>query len=320
MCNSILVSIIIPLYNNEKYIAHALESCINQEYGNIEIIVIDDGSTDNSSDIVKNYSSKDTRIKYIYQENGGVSSARNNGMSNAKGEYITFLDSDDYLASDTLVKNIQLLESAEDNLDALFFPLTRVDETGNILHTVDKDKLQNISYKEELIVDNKEIYNKISKREIAPIACSIIFRKDKITHKFVNSRYEDTIFIMEFLRNEMKCILSPYGNYYYVDRDGSFIAQNFTPEKWISYTRSLLATIVTGKLLFPDRSKEFENSITSIYYNLKYLKFKKRENTEYSKPLEFLKKDCKYINKFNVRAYVFYIIRCARVVILNIRN
>ena len=88
-----MISIIIPLYNKEAYIANTLESVINQDFIDFEIIIIDDGSTDHSVDIIRTY--KDSRIKLIHQENGGVSSARNHGIEEASGEYITFLDADD---------------------------------------------------------------------------------------------------------------------------------------------------------------------------------------------------------------------------------
>ena len=93
----ILVSIIIPTYNVEKFLYRGIESCINQTYKNIEIIIIDDGSTDNTQNIIKKYSQKDSRIKYFFQENNGVSNARNKGLGIATGDYIIFLDSDDWL-------------------------------------------------------------------------------------------------------------------------------------------------------------------------------------------------------------------------------
>ncbi len=92
-----LVSIIIPVYNVEGYIARCIESVINQTYNKLEIILIDDGSSDNSGKICDEYARKDTRIKVIHKENGGVSSARNAGLDVATGEYIGFVDSDDYI-------------------------------------------------------------------------------------------------------------------------------------------------------------------------------------------------------------------------------
>ena len=94
---SALVSIIIPVYNLEKYIKHCLESVVNQTYKELEIICIDDGSTDGSAEIIKSMAANDPRIKYIYQENAGVSAARNKGLDTATGEYVMFVDGDDYI-------------------------------------------------------------------------------------------------------------------------------------------------------------------------------------------------------------------------------
>ena len=92
-----LISVIVPVYNVEKYLARCLDSIINQTYKNLQIIVVDDGSTDNSSKLCDEYAKKDKRIEVYHKENGGVSSARNIGIKNAKGEAVGFIDSDDYV-------------------------------------------------------------------------------------------------------------------------------------------------------------------------------------------------------------------------------
>ena len=95
MKNSPLITVIVPLYNNEKFISDCLDSIFHQTYSNLEVIVINDGSTDNSGVIAENYAKKEKRLKVIHQENMGVSAARNKGIRNANGEYISFIDSDD---------------------------------------------------------------------------------------------------------------------------------------------------------------------------------------------------------------------------------
>ncbi|SHO45688.1 glycosyltransferase family 2 protein [Anaerocolumna xylanovorans] len=97
MKENILVSVIIPVYQTEKYLWRCVESVRKQSYKNLEILLIDDGSTDKSPAICDNLSLLDERIKVVHQANGGISSARNTGLKNAKGKYITFLDSDDFL-------------------------------------------------------------------------------------------------------------------------------------------------------------------------------------------------------------------------------
>jgi len=92
-----LVSIIVPIYQAEKYLHKCLDSIISQTYKNIEIILIVDGATDNSMNICEEYAEKDDRIVLKYQENAGVSITRNNGIDISNGEYIVFIDSDDYV-------------------------------------------------------------------------------------------------------------------------------------------------------------------------------------------------------------------------------
>ena len=95
-----LISVIIPVYNNEKYLCECLDSIIAQTYRNIQIITVDDGSTDASGKILDQYADKDKRIEVYHIQNSGVSTARNIGLKHAAGEYITFVDSDDALSLD----------------------------------------------------------------------------------------------------------------------------------------------------------------------------------------------------------------------------
>ncbi|HHK5535192.1 TPA: glycosyltransferase family 2 protein [Bacillus mobilis] len=114
-----LVSVIVPLYNAEKYIEETMESILNQTYKNIEIVIVDDGSKDQSSSIVKNFKKKyPEQIKYILQENQGVSVARNTGIENANGEYISFLDSDDLWHSTKIEKQIESMH--KNNMNACY--------------------------------------------------------------------------------------------------------------------------------------------------------------------------------------------------------
>jgi glycosyltransferase involved in cell wall biosynthesis len=106
--NTPLISIVIPCFNAEKYIFSTLDSILNQRYINIEIIIIDDGSTDNSRDIISLF--KDDRLKCYFQSNKGVSAARNEGMKKIKGEYVIFFDSDDIMSPDFLFSRIQIFQ------------------------------------------------------------------------------------------------------------------------------------------------------------------------------------------------------------------
>lgn len=100
MENQPLISVIVPIYNVEKYLGRCIESIVNQTYKNIEIILVDDGSPDNCPEICDNWEKKDERIKVIHKENGGLSDARNAGLEIASGDYISFIDSDDYISLD----------------------------------------------------------------------------------------------------------------------------------------------------------------------------------------------------------------------------
>lgn len=102
-----LISVIVPVYNAEKYLDKCVNSIINQKYKELEIILVDDGSKDNSLDLCKKYAEKDNRIKVIHKENGGVSTARNTGIEASRGDFIAFVDSDDYIDENMYFNMIQ---------------------------------------------------------------------------------------------------------------------------------------------------------------------------------------------------------------------
>ena len=111
-----LVSIIIPVYNVEKYIEKTVESVLNQDYKNIEVILVNDGSQDKSKDIIEKFSKIDSRIRIINKENGGVSSARNEGIRSAAGDYITFIDGDDWVEPNYVAYFLNLIKKYDANI------------------------------------------------------------------------------------------------------------------------------------------------------------------------------------------------------------
>ena len=117
--NNALVSVIVPAYNVEKYIAKCLDSILSQTYTNLEVILIDDGSTDSTGSICDNYARKDERVKVIHQENQGQAVGRNVGLREAKGEWIQFVDSDDWIEPDTLETCYRYAQ--EYNVDMVIF-------------------------------------------------------------------------------------------------------------------------------------------------------------------------------------------------------
>jgi len=146
------ISVIVPVYNVEKYLPRCLDSLINQTLKDIEIIVINDGSPDNSGDIIEEYKKKDKRIIYIVQENKGLGSTRNKGVSLAKGEYIYFVDSDDFLELDALEKMYN--KAKEENSDIVICSYKNVYD----------DKQEDVFIDKKLIEDtlsnkNNKIFN-----------------------------------------------------------------------------------------------------------------------------------------------------------------
>ena len=131
-----LISVVIPVYNIEKYIAGCLESVISQSYGNLEIICVDDGSSDRSGEICEEYALKDSRIKVIHQKNRGQSAARNTGIQNSSGDYLSFIDGDDKIKSDTYKKAITVFD---DDIDVVWFGMDIIYEAHEEYRKSDAD-------------------------------------------------------------------------------------------------------------------------------------------------------------------------------------
>ena len=127
-----LVSVIIPVYNVEKYIEKCIESVLEQTFGDFEIIVVIDGSTDGSEAIARRLQEENPgKITVINQENKGLGGARNTGIINARGKYLLFVDSDDYIEKELLADATKIIES--ENSDIVFFDFNYVDENGAFL-------------------------------------------------------------------------------------------------------------------------------------------------------------------------------------------
>lgn len=144
-----MISIIIPIYNVEKYLNKCIDSILNQTYSDLEIILVDDGSTDKSSEICEYYKEIDNRIRVIHKKNGGLSEARNVGIDIAKGEYIAFLDSDDW-ADENLYKRLYQL-SQKYSSDISMCSFKWVQNEKEVLNKID----------EEIVYSNLEALNKI---------------------------------------------------------------------------------------------------------------------------------------------------------------
>ena len=165
-----LISVIIPIYNVEKYLARCVDSIVNQTYKNLEIILVDDGSPDRCPQMCDDYAKKDSRIKVVHKKNGGLSNARNAGMAVATGEYISFIDSDDYVSDDFFeclldVMNKENSDIAECSV-VKFYEDNRFDEFSDDLSVKTYDTQDAMS---ALIAENpfhQHVWNKLYKTEL----------------------------------------------------------------------------------------------------------------------------------------------------------
>ena len=132
------VSIVVPIYNVEKYLKQCIESIINQTLQDIEIILVDDGSPDNCPQICDEYAKKDSRIKVVHKKNGGLSSARNAGIEVATGDFIGFVDSDDYIELDMYEKMYNIAK--ENHVDFVVSDYYKVSDKGKIITTIDMNE------------------------------------------------------------------------------------------------------------------------------------------------------------------------------------
>ena len=200
------ISIIVPIYNAEKYIAKCVDSLVNQTKKELEFILINDGSTDNTEEIIKTY--KDKRIKYYKNKNQGIGKTRNFGISKSTGKYIMFLDSDDYLSKNACQKMYEkILESNSDLVVCDFYKVYDFGKTEEIkLSSFSETSLKG---RPSIINEiNLAPWNKIYKREL--------ITKNKI--KFIeNLKYEDAPFVIEALSKAKKITkINESLNYYVI--------------------------------------------------------------------------------------------------------
>jgi glycosyltransferase involved in cell wall biosynthesis len=162
MTEQVKVSIVIPVYNVEEFLAECIESILNQSFKEYEAIFVNDGSQDKSGEILKEYQKKDKRIKIIEQENKGQSAARNAGIKQASGQYLIFIDSDDYIGRE-YVKDL-LEEAVKQEADMVVCGYTKVDVKGNVLYEYIIDGIREI--REEIIPLTYISWNRIIKRTL----------------------------------------------------------------------------------------------------------------------------------------------------------
>lgn len=197
-----LVSIIVPVYNVEKYLAQCVQSITTQEYNNVEIILVDDGSKDNSGAICDSLAADDSRITVVHKKNEGLGLTRNAGLKVAHGKFVVFIDSDDYISSDLICR---LVNASSEDIDICVSGFTKVDNNGKILF---EEKYEPVTYKN--ISVKKEMFPRllgsspVAHDAIRMSSCGVLYRKsiiDRFNLKFESERKmisEDLIFNMDF--------------------------------------------------------------------------------------------------------------------------
>lgn len=198
------LSIIIPIYNAEKYLVECLNSVKNQNYSDFECILIDDGSTDSSAKICEDFSSKDSRFKVFHIKNNGVSNARNIGIKNSAGKYITFIDSDDYINKETYSNLMSII--IKENIEICCFNFNRIDINNRVIKHNYKNNDLNKNFIKDPIYMNS-VWNKIYKKEL--------FLNNKIFFDTSITTSEDLLvtFKLFTLSKKNKFISEAYYNY-----------------------------------------------------------------------------------------------------------
>lgn len=298
-----LISIIVPIYNTSLFLKKCLDSIINQTYSNLEIILVDDGSTDESSSIINNYASFDNRIKVFHINNSGVSFARNLGIKNANGKYIAFIDSDDFVDN----KFVEKLYSnmIENDADISICTVTRYE--NNEYNTVNIDKnIPNLLSKEDF-------YKYITYNYYEGYLCNKMYKKELIDKSGLlldekTYYYEDLIFNCK-LADYANKIYFDYNPYYFYNIHGNnAMSKKFNPKKLnLIDSRITVTNILASKNIEScNRSKFrfiFEGNI--IYNQIKNLNYKeysiliRRTTKKYFKDI-FLKKGISLKNNIQI--------------------
>lgn len=208
-----LISVIVPVYNAQRYVRACLDSLIAQTYQNLQILLIDDGSTDGSGEILDDYAKKDARIRCIHQPNGGVSAARNRGLEEATGEWISFVDSDDWLEPNTYETVMELADTH--SVDAVSFgysvDVPMQDPKPRRLSARHYGRLENAELMWSIYHGAVFCWDTVYRRELVE---TVRYRTDIY-------RGEDTIFKIEALKNAESVYASDAPFYHYVQSEGS---------------------------------------------------------------------------------------------------
>lgn len=246
-----IFSIIIPVYNAADYLGSCIQSIVNQDFSDFELILIDDGSVDGSLKVCQSWQAKDERIRVHHQKkNKGQGAARNVGLRDAKGQYVLFIDADDAIAEDTLAQNFQILNNNPD-IECLQFPIYMKYGTPDAYLKKGKEQFYKASinnFKNLILVDGV----------ISWIVCDKIFKRNSIQDMYFREdiKYEDNYFMMEYIQKLNNFYLSEKGVYYYYHRTDSTTTSAITELKERSTTEvlylilSLLDSIIEADVFY----------------------------------------------------------------------
>lgn len=310
-----LISVIVPVFNSEKFLDRCINSIINQTYKNLEIILVDDGSTDNSGKICDDYAIKDKRIKVIHKKNGGASSARNAGIDLSKGKYIGFVDSDDWIEKDTYEILYNLIEKYSTKI--VCCGRFDVDSKTGIRQIGLCPTEEKIITAEEMLADIFTWNN----CDLSP--CDKLFDATLFTeNRFPDGMVCEDVGIMYKIISEAEKVLIcdiPLYNYYH--HNNSVTTSKFSEktfhfsihtEKIVNYIKQHHPNIIEYALYF--RIKSIIYSITSIAKQKKEIFNKyKDEYDKYLKELYSYRKFCFKSKFFNFREKILLILLYFRV-------
>lgn len=252
-----LVTVIVPVYNVDEYLEECLESLIKQTYSNLEIILINDGSTDSSAKICDEYSSKYSNILVIHQKNQGVSIARNNGINMAKGDYLLFVDSDDIISELYVETMVETMNNNNCELVECSYTYNLMD----LEHEYIENKIE--SYKSNIVFNKMLSKNKFNGYIWNKIFIKDIIQKNKIYFKENVLIWEDMLFVLEYLKSIKKVVIIDNKFYYYRNRIDSCCNEKISIEK-------LLSKLKVCNIFFDFKcsSEEFKENLNNIYLNL----------------------------------------------------
>lgn len=219
-----LISVIVPIYNVEAWLNQCIKSIVSQTYQNIEILLIDDGSTDSSGILCDEWKKKDSRIKVIHKVNGGLSDARNAGISIANGEFITFIDSDDIIEADMIEYLVTLIN--QEDIDMSVCQKALIDESGNLISPITK-QLEKVS-----LIKGREncMRHFLSSSDIDTVAWGKLYKTSMFDDvRYPMGRYHEDVFTTYKLIAKCNSIAVGSGQkYFYRIRQGSITQTLFS--------------------------------------------------------------------------------------------